>query len=56
MPKNMFQRPLRVARDNKVPRHGTPLPMSKVMASKVVQPREPGPSLPPLDTLLGRKH
>lgn len=55
MPKNMFQRPQQVARNNYVPRHGAPLPMRKVEASKVVQPREQSSSLPPLEALLGKK-
>ena len=53
MPKNMFQRPQQVARNNNVPRHGAPLPIRKVEASKVVQPRqETTLPLPALDALL----
>lgn len=53
MPKNMFQRPQQVARSNNVPRHGAPIPMRKVEARKIAQPKqEPTMSLPELEALL----
>lgn len=56
MPKNMFQRPQQVARNNNVPRHGAPLPVRKAEARKVVQPREQTLRLPTLEALLGKRH
>lgn len=53
MPKNMFQRPQQVAHTNNVPRHGAPIPMRKVEARRVVQPKaETTMSLPDLEALL----
>jgi hypothetical protein len=56
MPKNQFQRQQTVARQHNVPRHGAPLPMRKVEARKVVQPKEQTLPLPTLEALLGRRH
>jgi hypothetical protein len=53
MPKNIFQRPQPVAHTNKVPRHGAPIPMRKVEAKKIAQPKvETTMSLPALEALL----
>ncbi len=52
MPKNIFQRPQPVARTHNVPRHGAPIPMRKVEAKKVVQPKEQTLPLPPRDAVL----
>jgi len=53
MPKNMFQRPQQVARNHTVPRHGAPIPMRKLEAKKVAQPRpEATMWLPALEALL----
>jgi hypothetical protein len=53
MPRNTFRRPQPVARDHDVPRHGAPIPMRKLEAKKVAQPKqEPTMSLPPLEALL----
>lgn len=52
MPKNMFQRPQQVTRNHTVPRHGAPIPMRKVEAKKVAQPRQETMSLPALEALL----
>ncbi len=54
MPKNQFQRPLPVARTHNVPRHGAPLPVRKVEAKKVAQPRQDLLTLPQLEALLGK--
>jgi hypothetical protein len=54
MPKNQFQRPQTVARHHNVPRHGAPIPMRKVEAKKVVQPKEATLPLPTLEALLGK--
>ncbi|MBE0578944.1 hypothetical protein [Devosia sp.] len=56
MPKNQFQRQQTVARQHNVPRHGAPLPMRKVEARKVVQPKEQALPLPTLEALLGKRH
>ena len=56
MPKNMFQRPQQVARTKNVPRHGAPMPMRKLEAIKVAQPREQTLPLPTLEALLGKRH
>lgn len=50
MPKNMFQRPLPVARTKNVPRHGAPLPIKKV-ERKSGQPTAAA-ELPNLSSLL----
>ncbi|WP_240230165.1 hypothetical protein [Devosia lacusdianchii] len=53
MPKNMFQRPQQVTHSHNVPRHGAPIPMRKVEARKIAQPKqEPTMSLPELEALL----
>jgi len=54
MPKNIFQRPQPVARTNNVPRHGAPLPVKKIEARKVSQPRQEALPLPSLSALLGK--
>lgn len=54
MPKNMFQRSQPVARANNVPRHGAPLPVKKLEARKVLQPRQEALPLPLLSALLGK--
>lgn len=56
MPKNIFQRLQPVARTHNVPRHGAPIPMRKVEAKKVVQPKEQTLPLPTLEALLGKRH
>lgn len=53
MPKNMFQRPQPVTRSKNVPRHGAPIPMRKLEAKKIAQPKqETTMSLPALEALL----
>jgi hypothetical protein len=53
MPKNIFQRPQQVAHSRNVPRHGAPIPMRKIEAKKVAQPKQESTlSLPALETLL----
>ena len=52
MPRNTFQRPNPVAHTHQVPRHGAPLPMSRIEIKKVAQPKEAAPPLPALETLL----
>ncbi len=55
MPKNQFQRPLRVVPSHNVPRHGAPLPQRKVEAKRVSVAKGEAPvALPPLDALLGK--
>ena len=56
MPKNQFQRQQTVAPKHNVPRHGAPIPVRKVEARKVVQPREQTLPLPTLEALLGKRH
>jgi hypothetical protein len=53
MPKNIFQRPQQVAHTRNVPRHGAPIPMRKIEARKVAQPRQEATMpLPALEALL----
>ena len=53
MPKNQFQRQQTVASKHNVPRHGAPIPMRKLEARKVAQPKqETTMSLPALEALL----
>jgi|GEM_PF-671884 len=56
MPKNIFQRPQPIKRSSNVPRHGAPLPMSRLEARKIAQPKpdKEAPPLPALDVLLGK--
>lgn len=56
MPKNQFQRQQAVAPKHTVPRHGAPIPMRKVEARKVAQPKEQTLTLPTLEALLGKQH
>lgn len=56
MPKNQFQRQQIVAPQHNVPRHGAPLPVRKVEAKKIIQPREQTLPLPTLEALLGKRH
>lgn len=55
MPKNQFQRPLRVNPSHNVPRNGAPLPQRKVEAKRVtVAKGDAAAALPPLEALLGK--
>ncbi len=55
MPKNQFQRPLRVTASHHVPRHGAPLPQRKVEAKRLSLAKAEAPvAQPPLEALLGK--
>jgi len=54
MPRNPFQRPVPVAHNRNVPRHGAPLPVRKPEERKLMQPKQEAPALPPLEELLAR--
>lgn len=53
MPKNQFQRPLRVTPSHQVPRHGKPQPPASRPLGKASATR-PEASLPPLAALLDK--
>jgi len=53
MPKNQFQRPLRVQHVQHVPRHGNAQPLRKVEAKRIQPVRDTAP-LPGLHELLNR--
>lgn len=54
MPKNPYQRPQKVFTHHSVPRHGAPLPVRKVEAKKIQQPKQDASALPSLEVLLAR--
>ena len=55
MPKNQFQRPLPIRHNGNVPRHGKPLPPSRIETPRAAQPRREKDALPPLQALLARR-
>ncbi len=52
MPKNIFRKPRIPTKVHNVPRHGAPLPASKIEARKMLQTKHDIPLLLPLEALL----